>query len=675
MTSFDVALGRLRLPTAHERKLAAVAAKIDTLGAAVIPGDPAAKPFGVTLPVYGGAPADGQRLRRQVEAMLANAPLLLEGLYYSTTFDPDGDAWIVVGGGDLDEADGGQVFGEYALSLEDAYVVGRPSRHRRGYRIDATDRRLSTTPRDYLQTVYSTDFASSTALRLAAIPATVEDVYSHGQRRPALIDGVRPSARGPLGILRSPLPGDVLSFELPPANRFDGDVVVYDRRGNPAATPTTPDAQAEVGWEEVYGPDQPLTPGDAPVLDNGLVRIRPTSSTAAAATAAAGGAVFLFVLEAWDGAAWVEQGRLQPFGYADGTAVTFPTFRSANVEEWTPERAVIRYVADRPAGAANPARAELYVTLERGWTGPRVEMYVSTAAAATTGAALRFSSAFTDEGALWQGASSAGAGAAAPTNYRDSAVSAAWGNDRALVATFAAAGLEPWAAWQSQNAAARLVIAAPTAASDRLELVNASLGAYDVARDGFGISTAYTQPQVVSYVGVRYAFGQRGAVVEADAYPGSIGTNIADAAAVNGTTRNSPATADGSSANVAQIAPALGAGARFGLWARVRATTAGDTVSVKWIQGSGVAGTPATTTSTTYVWLYLGEVDHPDPVGVTLYLRAWRSAGTGTGGVNVDRVAAIPLERRAAGGAHDGARDFGQAALYDVRRRPQLLER
>lgn len=824
--NYDVLLGRLRLPTAHERKLTVTGAKLDTLGAAVIPGDPSPRPFNVTLPVYGAEPADGQRLRRQAEALFGNAPLLLEGLFYAAAFDPDAAAWLVIGGGELDEAEGGAVFGEYGLSLEDAYLVGKPHSHRRGYRLDATDRRLSTTPRDYLQTVYSTDFASATALRLATIPGTITDLYSQGQRRPVGADGSRVGARGRLAVVRGFTAGDVLTFEQDPAQRFEGDVLILDRRGtgvrnlNPdaeydpsywtpggagaptharstasplagtasfilaattsvaagavmydytdfpvtageilaarvtaavqtyygygrlqirldwmdaagailssvdgavtstvldnlahdyvlsgtvvppgvakarmylrwigtaatgspgpnirfdesfaapvervgdapptyaeamTATFTSTDPQADLGWEEVYGPDQPLTLGDLPVLDNGLCRVRWVR-----------GATYLFALDAWiAGTGYVEQGRVHLNGYAAGP-VTANILHSVNVEEWTPDRAVLRVVMADTAGV----RLEVYITLERGWTAPRFEVYTSHPTNPTTFAEIVFSvvdPSTTEKIALWQGQ-----GATPGSNFRHSAADV-W-TDRALLATFGA--VQPWVALQSSVANRTLVVAIPGRAADSVASANGST-AYNANRRGMMIAGG-----VSGYTSVRFAFGQGGFNVEAEAWPAGLGTTVADGAAAGGNARNSALTAEGSSPSTIPTANWTQGAGRFGVWARVRAVNAG-TVSIRAVPGSsGTGTTTVTTTSTTYVWLYLGELDYDPATNGSFQIRVWSTGAS----ANLDTFVVIPLERRvttlASAGqstaAHDGARDAAQAALYDVRRRPQLLER
>lgn len=129
-------------------------------------------------------------------------------------------------------------------------------------------------------------------------------------------------------------------------------------------------------WEEVYGPDYPLTADDVPVLENGICRVRWVGEQAA------------FALDAWDAdlADYVEQGRVTAWVVNPaGDRGLFNLLVRPMVLEWTPERAVIGAILSD--GGAD--RCALYITLQRGWTGPRFEAYATWAAAGKPGVALR----------------------------------------------------------------------------------------------------------------------------------------------------------------------------------------------------------------------------------------------------------------------------------------------
>lgn len=114
----------------------------------------------------------------------------------------------------------------------------------------------------------------------------------------------------------------------------------------------------ESTWEEVYGPDYPLTAGDVPILENGVCRVQYEIAAAA------------FSLHLHDGEDYVEAGRFSFWHNSDDQYTLLHPF----VKEWTPERAVVGG-AFRPPDST--ARCEVYLTLQRGWAGPRVEIYAA----------------------------------------------------------------------------------------------------------------------------------------------------------------------------------------------------------------------------------------------------------------------------------------------------------
>lgn len=129
-------------------------------------------------------------------------------------------------------------------------------------------------------------------------------------------------------------------------------------------------------WEEVYGPDYPLTSDDVPVLENGVCRVRYVKERAA------------FALDAWDSDTedYLEQARVTAWVVNPvGDRGHFSQLVRPMVLEWTPERAVIG--ATLSGGGAD--RCALYITLQRGWSAPRFEAYVTWAAAGKPGVALR----------------------------------------------------------------------------------------------------------------------------------------------------------------------------------------------------------------------------------------------------------------------------------------------
>jgi hypothetical protein len=86
-------------------------------------------------------------------------------------------------------------------------------------------------------------------------------------------------------------------------------------------------------------------------------------------------------------------------------------------------------------------------------------------------------------------------------------------------------------------------------------------------------------------------------------------------------------------------------------------------------QTGATTGPVKTTTSTTYVWLDLGDITAN---GTTLQIRAWIGSGT----LFVDRIEAHKMEdRTAAAPLYDGARDLAQESLYDSRSPQTIVSR
>lgn len=169
----------------------------------------------------------------------------------------------------------------------------------------------------------------------------------------------------------------------------DGDQPGWVWNGTPQNSTSTlatdADPQANYGWEEVYGPDQPLTANDCVVVGNGLCRIRYVAATTSLA-------VDTYVA----GTGYVEQGRVTIWDSVAQDAYTQQTQPVAansgaygTVIEYTPERAVIRLSTYRSPTDAT-FRIDTYVTLQRGWTGPRIEAYATSSATTTPGVQLRW---------------------------------------------------------------------------------------------------------------------------------------------------------------------------------------------------------------------------------------------------------------------------------------------
>ena len=368
-------LGRLAIedPTAFPE---AVGHPIGRVGATPVPGQRAGLSVAAGLETFapGDATAAGRRrLRRQLRSMLNNATLTLGSLYLVWDEDAEQDGWYVPSTATIDVAGPGALAAAFwrVGGLELA-LIGRPRTHRRAVEVRAIDRRLATSPRDQLARVYSTDFAAQTAAAIAWLPSNISDPIISSYASLGLTAARTGYGSASIQGVLAAQDLAVVGFEQAAAARNRGDVVVYDRRG----TLTGPTSGPDSAWEEVYGPDWPcasaadwISAADVPVLDNGLVRVRYDSANTDG-----------LAIDRWTGSAWAEQGKVLIQRVGASTAYC-DTLVSAGLVSWTPERAVVRLVMR--LGSDAYSREEVYVSLQRGWSGPRFEVYPGPVAAGT----------------------------------------------------------------------------------------------------------------------------------------------------------------------------------------------------------------------------------------------------------------------------------------------------
>lgn len=346
---------------------------LEAVGAALVLGERRPRPFKLSLAVHGD-PSDaderaaGLILRRQLRQILENAAWRAQGLYFYWPADPELSGWLMVGGGELEETDPGVTFGEFKLELTDCYLRGRPATHRSGRRLNLADRRTGLVPRDTRGTLYSTDYAE---LALPAtpvvIPGDVANVTRTGYQSPDTITDGPSSAGRLLWRAVSATDGDVLAYVPDPAVLTGADaplrleepgaVRVWDttaaQPGTAGYAPTTyTDANpALLGWERIYG--TPASYSAPLAIDNGAVRLLWIPGTLAE-----GGGL---ALEAYNPATGLYDRRgVFATNAAAGTAA------EVSVVELTAERTVLEWRLGSLA---------LRAILQRGWWGPRLEVY------------------------------------------------------------------------------------------------------------------------------------------------------------------------------------------------------------------------------------------------------------------------------------------------------------
>lgn len=233
--SYDLRLGRLYLPTVLDGIKETVGDQLEAVGAISLAGERAPKVLPLTLPVYGESTDSdrqeaGLRLRRQLRSLLRNPKARLEGLYFDWSVDPDLNAWLLVGRGEIVDGDGGITMADFKAELSDVALAGAPRTHRPGRRLEARDRRLATTPRDYRGTVFSTDFAAQTAQTRHYLPVGASDIVGAADRV-VIPDAGYSGAEGFVPGVIGATPGESLTFEQAETDRHKGDVVILDRRG------------------------------------------------------------------------------------------------------------------------------------------------------------------------------------------------------------------------------------------------------------------------------------------------------------------------------------------------------------------------------------------------------------------------------------------------------------
>lgn len=391
----------------------------------------------------------------------------------------------------------------------------------------------------------------------------------------------------------------------------------------------TADPQETIGWEEVYGADYPLVAGDVPVIQNGLCRVRWNSTFLA------------FVVDAFvEDIGWQEVARVTVFhDAAVGTYVQQGQLQSAEIVEYTWERVVIGVVTSVTI-SGQVYRMETFITLQRGWTGPRFECYPNPIGGAKLGARIVVTPATANFGSFISGV-----------------------------------GSEPWLA-----AVGGIKTLALTWLRAETWAVITDATAYGASRSALAVS-AIQGGALAGYVSVRLGLCARGIFMEAEDSIGSSGgvSVVSDGAANSGLALQETRTDAASqtfSMTPAQIAR-IGLG-KYQLWARVRQGTGGNTSSVQgWFGALSNPGTGpiATFTSGTYLWLYVGEITHTVPADY-LNIVLWRSAGGGASQQFLDYVGLVPVERRQAGDpAYDGARDLMAENLLDARAIPELVAR
>lgn len=654
-------IGRLLIspPAQWQEQLGDPAA---SLGGAVVANTRTAPAFSLQI---GTAAADGQvdtvaarlTIRRQLRALLNNAPLKFQGyLYVVYSDDPENNGWYVPDQFSMQDlqAPTGLATGWWTMQ-GNWYRVGGQRTHREARQVWMKDLRTGLYERDVLGWIISTDFSALPALALSVLPHaasgainTINQQYLNGP--------VRPTGRdtGACQVLQGLPDLAIVSYERPESALNASDVIVYDRRGQITAPSTGPDTS----WQEVYGPDwqwnwtQAATPTpDAPVLDNGLVRIRYDQSAGKPG----------LTIDAWTGSAYAEQGKVTFQRVGDATSFD-DTWVSAGLREWTPDRAILWLTLRSSTDAASLER--IFVTLQRGELGAVVECYPAVELNGTTraDAALYFTVpvADTNDSLIMNGSQATpptaagtaflvGTAGTGGSTFFGGGIGGAWPSSENWVAMLRYSAVATLTPFQVNFTAVQSGLAVPVAASDS--------SGYGTARNALelqgGTGLGYNQ------LGVHFIATQAQQVLEVELITLGSGTsNTVDGAASNGRAATATRTSD-ANAHATQATWPNGFTGLFRVFARVK--TSASTLNI-YAKTGATTGATVTTTSTSYVWKDLGEINANN---TTLEIHCWASSAAT---VSVDRIEAVlTQDRTRAGAIYAGCRDQAQATLYDSR--------
>lgn len=659
-------IARLQLGPPSVAAVEPIGDPISGVGGAVVPAPRVPQQVQLQLnTVVTGATtvAQAQMLRRQLRSLLNNSPLKFQGFLY-IVYDDDTElnGWYVPDQSQIDSRDAASfIAGVWETAVIPFSLIGHQRTHREARQAWAKSLIGGLYQRDTLGWIYSTDFSLMTPLALMALPAGAANAFYNVQWQTVPLVPLPTGADGGTCQQTVGIPDlAVITYERSESNFNLGDVVMYDRRGQI----TAPNTQADTNWQEVYGDDWPWSwlpsgTADVPVLANGLVRVRYNNAHTIG-----------FSVDLWNGSAYVEQGKMMVVRLGSTTAYD-TAWVSAWVREWTPERAVVGIQLSNVAGDSGEV---VFITMARGVIGATFEVYPATQANGTPA----------DAQLRWSPALNGGSAYAEATLLKIDSQLGLAGNGQ--IADVLSGGDNQWPASanvlgaasfsSSENYLALLASTtggspAPAPYQTNFAVVQAAIQAADYGSDtnAYGVSDYVVQlggtgATNLGYVQVSVAFSPTVSdqVNEAENIRNASGTTsqISDGNASNGLAVQDTQTA-ATNPTLSKASNLLQA--KYRILVRVRAGT-GGTASFKAALGATSSATE-TTTSTSYVWLDLGDVLAPS-ASPTFTVTAWNP--TTSDDAVVDCYRAILVEDRTRSVAiYSGARDAGVAQLTDSR--------
>lgn len=603
------------------------------------------------------------KIRRQFRALANNTPMKLTGLYLGWDADPEQNGWYLPDQGQLVDIEGSSGLASGVFKVDNFVwtVSGKPRTHRRAMAIYLKDLRTALWARDVRRAIYLTDFSGMSLLPLSYFGPGVTDLLSTGSIKTAAAVTLPAGADGGFcSVVEGLLDLARVSYEQPEASRNLGQVLAYDRRGELTAPATAPGA----AWEELYGPDYPYSwlnagaPIDSPVLDNGRCRVR------FEATATDG-----WTMDVWNVNKWEEQGKVTFRRRSIHGLDTDLELLSASLVEYNETRAIIQAVL-KATGDPN-SREEVFITLQRGWSGPRFEVYPAVDSAGGKADVEIFyqpAAVDSDTSVYKQDVSAAFEGTAMGTGHNGKFLGGAGVTLGA--ATFTGENFVAFARWK--GTAEALPYAAMFAALQAGIICKVGFGALGYASERNWVSFGGGAGAKLGYAAIQigYAAQQPQQAMEAELMTLGTGTSsTVDAEGSNGKTATATRTTD-ANPHVSQATWPNGDQATYRVFAKVKTSIGSSKVKI-YAKTTATTGATKETAATTLGWVDLGEIVANNS---TLEIHAWLSAA---GTLSVDRIEAFLVEDRntSAGGLYEGARDLGQRTLVDSRTTPTIVTR
>lgn len=420
------------------------------------------------------------------------------------------------------------------------------------------------------------------------------------------------------------------------------------------------DPRIDNGWEEAYGIDfqwnwaANAALADCPVLANGLCRVRWDASNTPG-----------FKMEAWNGTAWAEQGKvvIQRNGDTNGLD---DTWVSASLREYSFERAVVAVTLERAADPWSDER--VYITMVRGVMGARFEVYPAPISAGTNAdVRIQFDALPGDANDSAMVVDSVAI--PPPANTAVNIATAGTGSTAFPTTVLGAGG---FATAENYAAVLRSVTAFATVGPLQTTMAVVQSGTMapvlGTSTAGYGTTTNQIAALTTSepgYGSAQFTFSPTLADQVMEAESMTLGTNTTkggDPLASGASTTQSGRTTD-ANLHVSRATWLTAQQGKYRVFARVKCISGTGNYYAKTTSTTGSTVTLAGAATPAYAWVDLGDIVAD---GTTLEIHAW---GTGAGSkVEVDRIESYMLEDRTrTTPLWNASRDMAAAALQDTR--------